>query len=117
MAKMNSKGASPSRLVPPGSCNQNANPPGPPAKIISSAKPFPYNEIIDETAASSQPLPAFCRTLLGTSLLLPLAWLSLLNLRDFFSYGPALHPCRLQPAMPRVSVVDQDGTERKGPYP
>src|SRR5208282_1910195 len=42
MAKMNSRGASPSRLVPPGSCNQNAHPPAKPDdipdKIISTIK-------------------------------------------------------------------------------
>jgi len=52
MAKMNSRGASPSRLVPPGSCNQNANPPAipdhVPDKIVSTAKSIPYNEIDDE---------------------------------------------------------------------
>jgi hypothetical protein len=52
MAKMNSSGASPSRLVPPGSCNQNANPPlipdDIPDKMISNAKSILCNEICDE---------------------------------------------------------------------
>jgi hypothetical protein len=45
MAKMNSSGASPSRLVPPGSCNQNANPLRIPDKMITDAKSLPCNKI------------------------------------------------------------------------
>lgn len=45
MAKMNSSGASESRLVPPGSCNQNANPLCIPDKMITDAKSIPCNKI------------------------------------------------------------------------
>src|SRR5208282_6404964 len=60
MAKINSSGASPSRLVPPGNCNQNANPPvtpdDMPGKMSSTPKSILWNEICDanpiETAAA-----------------------------------------------------------------
>jgi hypothetical protein len=52
MAKMNSSGANPSRLVPPGSCNQNANPPvipdATPDNMISTANSILGNEIWNE---------------------------------------------------------------------
>ncbi len=45
MAKMNTRGASPSRLVPPGSCSQNAKTPGIPENMISTAKLILCSEI------------------------------------------------------------------------
>ena len=58
MAKMNSSGASPSRLVPPGSCNQNANPPvipdAMPDKTISTATWSPVTNYATKTWSRPQ---------------------------------------------------------------
>ena len=73
MAKMNSSGASPSRLVPLGICNQEANPLRSPFKIISNAKLILCNQISNEippNSASREALLRPCPAGLGTSLLL-----------------------------------------------
>jgi hypothetical protein len=58
---MNSSGANPSRLVPPGSCNQNANPPviadDMPDNMISTAKSILGNEIWSEIPDQNRSSP------------------------------------------------------------
>src|SRR5580658_2628525 len=75
MAKMKSRGARLSR-PPPGSCNQNANPPlttnDTPDDMISTAKSILDNEICNEVPHQPRPLTALRsglgRAELGTSL-------------------------------------------------
>src|SRR5271169_6748554 len=99
MAKMNSSGASPSRLVPPGICNHNANPPCIPDKMISTAKSILYNEIPDEPQPQEAPCFGPRRAKLSTSLPLSPPYVLLLTAEILFL------PRRLEPAMPRPAFT------------
>src|ERR1700722_5427781 len=111
MAKINSSGASPSRLVPPGSCNQNANPPcippNQPDTMISPAKSILCNEIKIKPPTRNPPNPIppeacfqATRLKLSTSLLLFTAESSVRTCGNFLLWPEDPSTCRLEPAMP-----------------
>src|SRR5664279_3249954 len=119
MAKMNSRGASPSRLVPPGNCNQNANPPSIPDKMVSTPKSILYNEIPDEREPlRSPPFRSLERKTAQVCFFCLTSFAQMLGHRaGIFLLRPEILPLAvLKPAVLR-SGCGRNGTEKNAPYP